>query len=945
MEVKMQDENKKNDFNEENKIESIENNFDNGAASQVTNFNEKEKSEQTEIATKENKSKKFFKGLVKGLAYFFVLNIFVILVWVIYCFFSKTKIENYVPEDFSFYVSTPSASKFFSQTLQLQALDEVFAGLNIGDAYSLVKTLRSNDFISSKFFSFLANVRLDLVLCPSENETEVYLFADLKLRSCLTRLLPIILKLKPHLFYDLNLEQISYSSDKNYFVTTISESSKVYFRFYKNIFIAKISSDPKTENTFESILKPNEVLFRKKLIEDLSKNKKGSLNILANLNLVKPVISSSNEILKKILEEVDFPNRSNLNIQIKNTDIKIASDIKVQTNQNELKNILSNRGSIPKVLNRIPEETEYFTVLNFSTPDELLANLQPFLPKDIKQTLKNADRYLNMLFGKGLNELLLSWIGEEVGVFAIDSINAPVFFLSIKDKKKCNAFFGKIFDSILIDQNSTTIVDGIRISRIDFPAIIEGLLKLFKIDLPKPFYFIDDDFVFFSQSSEGIAHYKASYDSKDVITKNESWKTMLKNISPETSYFLYYDIDRSVPNFLVQNKTLSEILLHYGRGLFSFKIENNQNASFSFYAVQKERRALKRISGFPKQVEGRLYDKLHFAKTQDNTPYVFWSSDDKLYSYNLNTDKMQSSKVDSNATITLDIKSGKLKNVLALTKNGTVYKMDENLNSHSPFPVLTTYKSVDSLVCFDKKVIFSAQDVSNIIIVDNNGDIKLSDELFGKMIKAPVIAKNFIVALPRSFDSQVQFFSKDGKSILSPIELSNISAIKPIVFESKKAEYKKMNPCIINITEDGIYTIHGFSGDEIVELTTTELKFSCRTQPVYCESLKALLVLDTEGILHLLNLDGSQKLSTKIPNASENTIITVKDITGDGIDEIFISGAGNAVYGYSGTLIGLEGFPISGASNPVFVDVNSDGVEDILTFGVDSKLHVFEGFF
>lgn len=886
-------------------------------------------------ANKKNPFVRFLKILFGFVVSFLAIG----MIWVLYCVITKTKIEKHVKENFSFYASAPSVSKLVKETLELQALDQAFASSASKDIYALIKTLRANDFISSGLFSFLANIRADIAVYSNEqNISDVYIFADLGFRSSLSRLLPLVLKIKPHLFIDLGFEEIEAQRDAKgqYFKYKLNEDNYVLIRIYKNLIIAKLSMAKAKDipNDFVEVLNENDYKFRKVLIEDLKKSKTGTINILADLNFTKPTISASNKILENILKEITFTERSNINFELKNDSIKISGDLKLHSDNEKIKNILSNRASVPKVLNRIPETIQYFTLLNFSSPDELLKNLDPFLTGEIKKAYTNADKMSKTLLRAKLDDLLLSWLGEEVGVFALDSVSSPVVFASIKNKQKCNAFFDKLFASSLIDQSSTTVVDNIRVSRIVFPPAISFLLKMFGVDLPRPFYFIDGDFVFFSDSAEGIARYKILYSDGKVITKSEKIKKMLKNISSESSFLLYYDLDRSVPFFLQNNKTLSDLLSHYGTGLLSFKLMDEQKSRFDLYAVQKTRQALKRVSNFPKQVSGQLYGKLHSAITKSGTPYLFWSTGEKIFSYNLTSDTIQDFRTDSNTLLTLELDGNKLKAVWALSKNGTVYKMDENLKS-TISPILTSYKSVSEAVILNDTAIFSRQDKPQLVIVKQDGEVSLSEELVGQMTKSPVVCgKDTIIALPRSFDSQAYIFTNNGESLSGSIELDGIATVKPLVFDKYLACF----------TEAGFFTLYELSKNgEATQVYEKDLGFSIRVQPVYSKTSKAIFVLDIEGNLRMLNIDGSQKLSVKVPNIDDNMQITLYDITGDKVDDVFVSGGGNAIYAYSSELTALDGFPISGMSNPVFVDTNADGIEDILSFGVDSKISAFEG--
>lgn len=927
----------------------------NNNGSQNINSSVTEKTEIKKTIDKEPPTKKKKNPILRFFKILFMLLLCLIgalLIWVGYATFFSDSIEEHVPENVSLYASVPSASKLLSDTLELQALDELFSDPSMADIYSLIKVLRSNDFISSPFFSFLANIRLDAAVYTNTNEQnpnseqfEIYAFADLGFRSSITRLLPIALKLKPSLVYDFEIDELDTHTDEQgrYFSFQLSESSYVVFRFYKNLLLAKLHNGTLDDLDFTSIISKNSEKFRKSLKKDLQQNKQGAINILADLNHSKKTLVSNNTTLETILNEITFPERSNINIQVQNQSLKVAGDLKLKTEHTQLASILNTKASVPKAYNRLPDTTEYFTLLNFQTPKELLENLDPFLPTDIKNTYKSANNLVRTLLGGTIEDLILSWFGEELGVFAVDGVDAPIFFTSISDKQKCNAFFTKLFSSILIDQNSSTVVDDIRISRIVFPPLVTALLKLFKIDLPTPFYFIDGDFVFFSESSEGIARYKQSVNESKVITKNEKWKSILKQSTSETSFVLYYDMERSVPFFLQSNQTLNSILSHYGSGLLSFKLHGNQNSSFSLYAVKQEAAPLRRVASFPKQMEGKLFGELHYAKTRSGSPFLFWSIGERLYSFDLTNDKVTSIKVDSNASITIHKQNDRLKAVWALTKNGTVYRLDENLNSYSPFPLLTSIKSIGEPVVFNDTLIFSSQEDTELVYITEQGEISYSQPMHTTMKTAPSVYEDVIVALPRSFDSTVYFFDSMGMEKYPCIELESISAIKPLLFKNTKNEL-----VIANITEDGLFTLDYVDPNQPTgidrQIIMQKLNFSCQIQPIYSPTLNAILVIDSDGILHILQLDGREKTSTKLAYKDVNMRITVQDITNDGLDEIFVSGGGNAVYAYTNTLMLIDGFPISGTSNPIFTDVNADGRNDILTFSIDGKIHAFEGF-
>ena len=81
----------------------------------------------------------------------------------------------------------------------------------------------------------------------------------------------------------------------------------------------------------------------------------------------------------------------------------------------------------------------------------------------------------------------------------------------------------------------------------------------------------------------------------------------------------------------------------------------------------------------------------------------------------------------------------------------------------------------------------------------------------------------------------------------------------------------------------------------------------------------------------------------KIPYFTAKTgFISVTDYDGDGEDEIFVCGDGNMIYGFKNNLNMLEGFPISGYGNVVFMDVNGDNKKDCITLSLDNKLYAYK---
>lgn len=85
------------------------------------------------------------------------------------------------------------------------------------------------------------------------------------------------------------------------------------------------------------------------------------------------------------------------------------------------------------------------------------------------------------------------------------------------------------------------------------------------------------------------------------------------------------------------------------------------------------------------------------------------------------------------------------------------------------------------------------------------------------------------------------------------------------------------------------------------------------------------------------------RLITVKTGAADDYRITLLDVTGDGKDEIFVSGGGNALYGFTSGFAPLDGFPLAGTGTPYLLDIDGDSFPELITHGIDSKVHAYRG--
>jgi hypothetical protein len=109
-------------------------------------------------------------------------------------------------------------------------------------------------------------------------------------------------------------------------------------------------------------------------------------------------------------------------------------------------------------------------------------------------------------------------------------------------------------------------------------------------------------------------------------------------------------------------------------------------------------------------------------------------------------------------------------------------------------------------------------------------------------------------------------------------------------------------------------------------------------QPVFDGEF--LWLASSAGELFKISLEG-EVLRHRIPNlrVQEEAFLGAFDCDGDKVPEIFVSGDGNALYGYDRSFNSLGGFPLPVWGRPSITDLNKDGRLEISAVGMDRKLY------
>ena len=226
------------------------------------------------------------------------------------------------------------------------------------------------------------------------------------------------------------------------------------------------------------------------------------------------------------------------------------------------------------------------------------------------------------------------------------------------------------------------------------------------------------------------------------------------------------------------------------------------------------------------------------------------------------------------------------------------------------------------------------------MLVSADGSTRFSSAFDSRQRSAPAVSGYALAALPRSFDSELYLMDLEGMALPGwPVPLPGIASAAPAFAGADTAADGRA----LALTEAGqllAYAIDAAASPGF----PVPLEGSFDAAPVWAPGWRSVYALSVEGTLYRVGLDGSTLGSVRVGRQSaRGAAVTAYDADGDGREELYVSGGGDALYAFSGDLSLLPGYPVSGAGAPRFIDIDGDGTDDMVVRGADDTLRAYSG--
>lgn len=870
---------------------------------------------------------------LRGVAVFIVVLILLVGGLLAFCALDRRPVLSVVPRDFSVYVGTEDLFGTLEPMLDLQAADvALVSSPELRKFRAAFMDLRSSPLRRNPAVRIAGARRVNAALYPDGSFLAV---VDMSWLSLATRPLEFLFRNVPAVQALLarNGADVRFVDDgvfPHFVLKGVDDKgaeTETFFMPSKNLLCASSSLDTLmislgAENDFAWTAEQRGIL----------EGSSDGIRIVADARKLAGSVAGGDEILSALGALLPEDGLSVVSVRLSDSDILVDCSLPVSAGGGvppALASMLSRPSTVPSVLSKMGDVVQYYTVLNVGSLSELKDALFPLLPgKDAESAWGKANMACRLAFGMDVAELAFSWTGSEFAAFGIENQNDPVFALKIRDEKKRREVFDKFVSSIFISDDNSLILGGVRLPRLKLPSFLGGLLSLFGVEIPSPYYMVLDDFVYFSESPESLSAVFTSQDSGSPLMKSEGWKAVSTRQSNDSSVTLFYDLERSVPFFIRKNAAFADVFRLYSTGRFDARLSGGA-LSLVLQASARKGGLLRAVPGFPIPV-GRADPASLVAAGGDSPRAVFWTAGGSVSA--LDVSSLEVKSVEDVGRCALATAVGAGSGVLwAASESGNVYLCDDRLAPVKGFPVSLGERTAGAgagITAVEGGLLVPLE-YGRIAFVDSEGHSALVEGPEVSLKAAPSVLGRTGAVYNKEFFGGVYLLDLKSLAFVnadSPLSVDGIGFGAPAVAEEGGRTYTAF------VTQAGELTIWEDGGSDPAVRRQLEGTFTgCLAAGDGC-----FYALSTDAVLHRITV-GGEELCVRVPHATARSA-HIRVVNVGGREGVLVNADSNVIYAFGPDLELLAGFPLTGSGTPALIDVNGDGSEELVAVTLDGKL-------
>ena len=859
----------------------------------------------------------------------FILAVCIWLGFSLFTYFTRELPSDRIPAGFDVYAHVPSVSTIASKVIHLPAVDIALGTPDTMELRGLIRALRLNPALRSRVFLRLANVRADVAFYP---DGDFALAADIGLIGSNSWAADLYGRAILNRFHTVdNLMYVSTDPHSYYKFQTLNEagetSQTVYAAIDGHFAFASSSLD-----MLHSMLAGTSAA--KTVEAALDSPDAGTIQLLLAPERFLQEARSGDDLIGRIVSRTDLAEFAAFDISLSAERIGLRIRSSASSSMPELGQLLEKRSSTPAILSRLPAGTEYFSLLKLGTPQILWNTFAGFLDTETLDAKNTADRAARAAFGGTIDDLIFAWMGDEFGAFGTEFGPAPVFFTSIQDEHARRDAFSAILNSFLVGQDDTAVVDGQRMSRIVFPRFIRRLLSTLDIQLAEPFYFVENDMLFMSESAETLGAVVRQMQNEQHLVGTKHWRTISESISSQSSAMVYYNLNRSMPFFLRGGSSLNRSLRGYALGAVNLEI-GSDGIQIQQSAISTKQQKTANLPGYPLQLQERIDSQLLTITNRYGSPLTYWTSGSRVHGLDLAAGMRYQIEMDDTGWLSMYRGSNNRAQLWAVSSRGSIYLLDSSLEPLDGFPVLLGSHVSGQPVAIDDRLYIPLRNGS-IQVIDSQRTRFRSTEMHSHSRSAPAVYAGYVAVLPRSFDSQLYVFNSEGSLLEGwPVALDGIASSSPVITSDSNRIH------ISAITESGL--LYSFTPDgETRTGFPIQLPGVFSAQPQWDPLHRSFVLASEEGTIWRVSLNGDIMHTGEVTHIEGRGIeLSLFDINNNNEMEIFVGNESNVLLGLRQDMVLLPDFPLAGSGTASFADVDGSGTVELILAGTDNRIHVY----
>jgi hypothetical protein len=875
-------------------------------------------------------------------------------IWTAFSLIGRINPDSVIPGSAFLRVNIAHPLRMLDRVLSHEPLHDLSAVPELASSFTMLKILEESPLLKNRLLRLALGGTVEFAMLqtgtsPVAQEPlsgipsgSLILVWDMGLCSPLLRVLPLLSGFVnvPNLYY--------VQAGKNSCFEYRTEGKTFYIGPFRNLLYI-------TDNSalFES--RSNSIQVNKDSTFSAIKPSSCDAALLLTPDFFGSLLAEQDASMAAILKNMDFdsPIEAGFSLFPKKLELRLATQM--SSGSTALSRLLEQRSSAPVMAERLPSAVQYATILSAGTLEELYQAALVFSGPDLENNLRRAESSSRLLLGLNLQDLLFSWSGKEFTVFGMEGRPYPVYAIQIGDERKRQEVFDKAFKSIVLNENVRLNLDGTRIPRIEVPEFLQSLLRQWNLILPSPYYIIHQDYLLVSESAETLLAAMRAMQQNDVLPRTAAWRNIAGGKAVSSAFSVYYSLDLSMPFFLRGNTALSGFFRLYRQGYLRMNFDKGF-VDLSLALIPGSGGGVMLVSGYPLDLNQRnLSNQVHGAGMGADRR-VFLSAGSTTISMNPSDNSIKEfSGQGQGWIIPSDTVAKGPANIWVVTNQGRVTLINSSdMEPDQKFPILTGLRLSSPPEVWDGRLYLCDQD-GKVHSIDTNGIQETWDTSFFAALRSPPsfisisagrTVRSLAAVYPKTFFGEIWLLDTDGKvlpnwpasldapslsGLPSPLggQSSGIGFGSPLLFERNNRLY------IAFISQAGEFFIFDENAAFIppFPLILNGVFFH---QPVFDGEF--LWLISSDGTLFQVSLEG-QVLSQRIPDFSvkEEGYITVFDCDGDKVPEIFITGEGNALHGYSRNFRSLEGFPLPVWGKPLFT--SGSGKPEVIGIGMDRRLY------